>query len=232
MAHDRDPAPVTTSLTTPGELLAQADTLLLDFDGPLADLMPPPVNARAADTARAAIRHLQLPPEVATTTDHLAVLRHVLEHHSHLTATVEHACTLAETAAARGCSPSAHTETLFTYIRQRDLPTAVVSNNSEDAVRAFLDRYDWTTQVATFSCRNEHNATRMKPSPFLLDQALSTLTVEPSSAVFIGDSISDVQAATAAGVAILGLAKNPQRGKELTDAGAAAVASLTEALSL
>ncbi|MGH3971885.1 MAG: HAD family hydrolase [Pseudonocardiaceae bacterium] len=223
---------MTAPRTTPTALLAQAGALLLDFDGPLADLMPPPANALAADAARAAINHITLPPEVATTTDHLAVLRHVIEHHSHLTAEVEHACTRAETEAAQHCSPSAHAENLFTYIRQRDLPAAVVSNNSEQAVRVCLDRHDWTAHVAAFSCRDEHNCADMKPSPVLLEQALHVLGIEPSRAVFIGDSVSDVQAATAAGVRILGLAKNPRRGQELIDAGAAAVASLADTLDL
>lgn len=50
--------------------------------------------------------------------------------------------------------------------------------------------------------------------------------------MFIGDSVSDVQAATSAGVRILGLAKNPRRGQELIDAGAAAVASLADTFDL
>lgn len=230
MEHDRDPTPVTTPL--PAEMIAQADALLLDFDGPLADLMPPPANAQAADAARAAVHQISLPPEVATTTDHLAVLRYVIEHHTHLTAVVEHACARAEVAAALGCSTSVQAENLFTLIRQRRLPTAVVSNNSEDAVRAFLDRHDWTTYVAAYSCRDAHNAVRMKPNPYLLQQALNALHVEPRRAVFIGDSVSDVQAGAAIGVPTLGLAKNPRRGKELADAGAAAVAGLTETFDL
>lgn len=219
-------------MITPAELLTEADALLLDFDGPLADLMPPPINARAADAARAAIHDTPLPRDVATTTDHLAVLRHVIKHHGDLTAIVEHACTRAEVEAARHCSPSAHGKNLFAHIRRRELPSAIVSNNSEQAVRVFLDRHDWTTHVAAFSCRDEHNCADMKPSPRFLEQALRDLGLEPSRAVFIGDSVSDVQAANAAGVRILGLAKNIQRGKELAEAGAIAIANLTEAFKL
>lgn len=86
--------------------------------------------------------------------------------------------------------------------------------------------------MIAFSCRDEQNASRMKPSPFLLDQALSALNLEPRRAVFVGDSVSDVQAANAIGVPILGLAKHLQRGNELADAGATAVASLTETSNL
>lgn len=227
MEHDRDPYVVTAA----ADLLLQADALLLDFDGPVALLMPAPANALAAEAARAAIPGVNLPAEIVTTTDHLAVLRHVLEHHSDLTATVEHACTRAEVLAAQDCAASAHAQNLFALIRRRDLPAAIVSNNSEAAVRTFLDRHDWTEQVTTFSCRNQHNASRMKPSPFLLEQALDDLGFEAARTVMIGDSVSDVQAATAAGVRIVGLAKHSQHGQELAAAGAVAVASLTRAIA-
>ena len=217
-------------MTAAAELIVEADALLLDFDGPVALLMPPPVNALAAEAARAAIPGINLPAEIATTTDHLAVLRHVLEHHSVLATTVEHACTQAEVRAARDCSASAHAENLFAMVRRRGLPTAIVSNNSENAVRVFLDRHGWTDQVTTFSCRDEHNAARMKPSPFLLEQALDDLGPRPVRVVFIGDSVSDVQAAVAAGVPVVGMAKNPQHGHELVAAGADAVTSLTRPL--
>lgn len=228
MEHDRDPYVVTAA----AELIVEADALLLDFDGPVASLMPPPVNALAAEAARAAIPGVTLPAEIATTTDHLAVLRYVLEHRSGLTAAVEHACTRAEVRAARGCSASAQAENLFAMVRRRGLPTAIVSNNSEKAVRVFLDRHGWTDQVTTFSCRDEHNAARMKPSPFLLEQALDDLGPRPVRVVFVGDSVSDVQAAVAAGVPVVGMAKNPRLGHELAAAGADAVTSLTHPLPL
>lgn len=219
-------------MTTPADLLDQTDALLLDFDGPLAALMPPPINARAADAAREAVSGVPLPPEIANTTDHLAVLRYVHKHHAEFTIAVESACTSAEVEAARRCAPSVHAENLFALIRRRGLPTAIVSNNSEQAVRTFLDRYGWASHVAAFSCRTPEDAARLKPSPFLIKRALDALDLAPSDALFIGDTLSDVQAATEAGVRILALAKHDQRGSELADAGAAAVASLTDPSSL
>lgn len=219
-------------MTTPADLLDQANALLLDFDGPLAALMPPPANARAAAAARAAVPGVPLPPEVANTTDHLAVLRHIHAHHAELTTAVEGACTRAEVEAALQCAPSAHAENLFALIRRRGLPAAVVSNNSGRAVRAFLDRHGWTPRVTVFSCRTPDDAARMKPSPFLIEQALHALDLAPSDALFIGDTLSDVQAATEAGVRVLALAKHDQRGSELAEAGATAVASLTDPSSL
>ena len=39
-------------MTTAYELIANCSALLLDFDGPMAALMPPPLNAQAAERVR------------------------------------------------------------------------------------------------------------------------------------------------------------------------------------
>lgn len=215
-------------MTTAAQLLAGAEALLLDFDGPLAQLMPEPINARAADSARDAVAQLDLPPAIAATTDHLAVLRYVLEHHPENRAAVEEACTRAEVDAARSCSPSAHAANLFDLIRRRNLPAAVVSNNSDQAVIAFLERHGWTRLIDVLSCRSPTNVRRLKPDPFLVQQALHTLRVDSGAALFLGDTPSDVRAGTAAGVRVLAFAKDERRGQELADAGAAAVVSLDD----
>jgi hypothetical protein len=66
-------------VTDAWEIIANAKALLLDFDGPITALMPAPINAQAADRARAALRAPALPGEILTTTDHLAVLRFTAE---------------------------------------------------------------------------------------------------------------------------------------------------------
>ena len=217
-----------TAGVTAATLLARADALLLDFDGPLAALMPPPVNARAADISRAALEEARLPGDIAATTDHLAVLRYVLEHRPELVDQVEGACTDAEVEAAGHCSPSLQADVLFAYAHRRALPTAIVSNNSEQAVRVFLDRHHWTRHVDAYACRDSANAAEMKPSPFLLQAALRELGVAPGAALFIGDTVSDVQAARAAGVPIVALGKDSHREAELEHAGATTTASLND----
>lgn len=214
-------------MTTPAATyVLKAEALLLDFDGPIAALMPPPVNAHAADTVREAIHDLAVPAEIATSTDHLAILRYALAHRADQTRLVEAACTRAEIEAARTCAPSVHAATLFSHIQRRGVPAAVVSNNSEAAVRTFLDRYGWTSRVGVFSCRDPHRPDLMKPDPYLIEQAASALEVDLGDALFIGDTLSDIQAGNAAGVAVLALAKHPGRGEQFADAGAAAVMGL------
>lgn len=219
-------------MTTAAELLAGAEALLLDFDGPLAQLMPAPSNARAADSARDAVGQLDLPSAIATTTDHLTVLRYVLEHHPEHLAAVEEACTRAEVDAARSCSPSIHAANLFDLIGGRGLPAAVVSNNSDQAVIAFLEHHGWARNVAVLSCRSPHNVAWLKPDPFLVQQALHSLQVAAPAALFLGDTTSDVRAGAAAGVRVLGFARDTRRHHELMRAGAVAVMSLDDPGSL
>lgn len=220
-------------MTTPAAAhVLQAEALLLDFDGPIAALMPPPVNAQAAATVREALHDLAVPAEIATSTDHLAILRYVLAHRPDHAATVEAACTCAEIEAARTCAPSVHAATLFTHIQRSGVPAAVVSNNSEAAVRTFLDRYGWTGRVDVFSCRDPHRPGLMKPDPHLIEQAAAALEVDLGRALFIGDTLSDIQAGNAAGVAVLALAKHPERAQQFAEARAAAVMGLADAHGL
>lgn len=210
-------------MTNAEELIASAKALLLDFDGPVTALMPPPLNAEAAERARAALEGIELPVAIATATDHLAVLRYTAEHYPARLTAVEQSCTEAEVACARRCDPSPEIAGLLTTAEQQRMPVAIVSNNSTAAVRVFLGRFDWTDRIATLSCRTPSRVSRMKPDPFLVAEALCHLGAAPHHSVLVGDSVSDVQAGQAAGVLVIGLAKTAERGFELAHAGAVAI---------
>lgn len=212
-------------MNTPVELIDAADALLLDFDGPVTTLMPPPLNVEAAHRARAVLRDVEVPSEVMATTDHLAVLRWAVEHAPGRLADIEQACTDAEVQCARRSEPSPEIRDLLSRAKQRSTLLAIVSNNSEYAVRAFLERFGWDDIIDVYACRTLEVAHLMKPAPFLVRTAIQLLATEPSRCVFIGDSVSDVQAGTSAGVPVVGLAKTPTRGEQLVAAGAAALLS-------
>ena len=65
----------------------------------------------------------------------------------------------------------------------------------------------------------------MKPHPHLVEQALELLDQRADRCAFVGDSVSDIQAANATRVRSIGDAKTPKRGDELAAAGADALAS-------
>lgn len=60
-------------------LVEGCSALLLDFDGPMTRLLPPPRGAELAEAVRRPLRGagIELPPDVAGSRDHLAVLRYV-----------------------------------------------------------------------------------------------------------------------------------------------------------
>lgn len=206
-------------MTPAEELIANAKALLLDFDGPVTALMPPPLNVQAADQARAALSGIELPADIEQTTDHLAVLRFTAEHVPARLAAVERSCAEAEVACARDSDPSPEIRGLLADAGRRATPVAIVSNNSEAAVRVFLDRFNWARGIKTLACRTLGGVAEMKPDPFLVSKAVKLLGVRSDECIFVGDSVADVLAGHDAGVRVVGLAKTLARGAELTRAG-------------
>lgn len=210
-------------MTTAEELIENAGALLLDFDGPVTALMPPPLNAQAAERARAALGHVQLAPQIKETTDHLAVLRWAVGHAPGHLPDVERACAEAESECAGISEPSPEIGGLLAVACKRQIPVGIVSNNSEQAVRAFLGRFEWARCIEPVVARTVETAGLMKPHPYLVDAAVRRLGTPASRCVFIGDAVSDVEAGLAAGVPVIGLAKTPVRGSALRAAGARAL---------
>lgn len=212
-------------------LLEGASAMLLDFDGPLAKLMPPPANAHAADAVRAALEGVSLPSGIASTTDHLAILRWSFEHlPAPLMLEVESACTRAEIDAAEVCPEAVNCFALLDYADRADLPVAVVSNNATVAVETFMRRTGWLSLVDVVSARTPDTVEWLKPRPELLLLAADALRIDIGSAVFFGDAVSDVTAAKRAGCKVVGMYKNPERMRELDAAGADLIMNLSNAV--
>ena len=210
-------------MTTAAELLHAAKAILLDFDGPVTPLMPPPVNAQAADTARAALNGIDLPPDIGTTTDHLAVLRWTVTDAPDRLAAVEDACVTAEIAAARISEPTAGALDLLRWCRQQGKPVVIVSNNAADAITTYLHRFEATSLVRGIVGREPRRPDLLKPHPSLVLAALELAQAEPAHAVLIGDSVTDIEVARATGVPSIGYAKTPARGRDLEEGGADAL---------
>jgi HAD superfamily hydrolase (TIGR01509 family) len=105
----------------------------------------------------------------------------------------------------------------------KDRGLAVVLASSADepefkALRAALDAED-AIDAATFSGDVEAS----KPAPDLVEVALDKAGVPAERAVFVGDTVWDVQACQKAGVACIGLLSGGISRDELISAGAAEV---------
>lgn len=129
---------------------------------------------------------------------------------------------------------AAHTTLYATYFsRQRPLPKAaellracrragfrvVLASSAGEpefgALRATLDADD---AIDEFTSSADVN--RSKPAPDLVRAALDKSGTEPDAAVFIGDTVWDVQACGKAGVPCIGLLSGGISRGELLDAGA------------
>jgi phosphoglycolate phosphatase len=207
------------------QLLNESAAVLLDFDGPVTPLMPAPANMYAADAARRALeQHGTTPPEeIATTSDHLAVIRWTGTHAPDALRDVSDACALAEMGSAKTCTPTPGAHALLAALDAAGIPVVIVSNNEGFAIGIYLDRHQLTAYVRDVIGRPFMRPDLMKPHPHTVERALEVTGSAPEGTVLIGDSVSDIEVARAAGVKSIGYAKTRQRGVELREAGADAV---------
>lgn len=208
-------------MTTPREALGQGRALLLDFDGPVAYLMPAPRNAEVAERTRAAAG-TPLPDDLIATSDHIAILKHLVTHNPTAAAPAHEAATQAEIECAAHCDPAPWFLDLSNHLRTTRAPVAIVTNNSPECVARFLERWGLGGFAPVVGRRSDRLA-QMKPAPDYLTEALALLSAEAGRARFVGDSLSDVQAGKAAGVPVVGFAKNASRAEALASAGAVSV---------
>jgi phosphoglycolate phosphatase-like HAD superfamily hydrolase len=97
-------------------------------------------------------------------------------------------------------------------------PASSAGEAESGVLRAALDAED-AIDDATFSGEVE----RTKPAPDLVQVALEKAAVPAGQAVFVGDTVWDVQASQEAGVPCIGLLSGGIGRQELADAGAAQI---------
>jgi len=134
-------------VTYAARLLSGSAAVLLDFDGPVTPLLPPPANLHTADAARRTLTvHGVIPPgDIAATSDHLAVLRWAGTHAPDALADVEHVCTAAEVDSARACAPTPGAHALLAALREAGTPVVIVSNNAAEAIHTYLEHHGLAT---------------------------------------------------------------------------------------
>ncbi|MEV7376182.1 HAD hydrolase-like protein [Streptomyces sp. NPDC090301] len=97
---------------------------------------------------------------------------------------------------------------------------AVVSNNSAECVRVFLELHGLDEYVTKIVGRPSEQLHLMKPNPFPLITAAELMHIDVTSCTLIGDSLTDIQAAHAAGATVIGYANKPYKADLFTEAQA------------
>jgi phosphoglycolate phosphatase len=218
-------------VNTAADILAHARALLLDFDGPICSVFAGIPAHVVADQLRGILAdggHTHLPEAVATSYDPFDVFRYAATLGDDEARYVEAAFTAHEVEAIPTAAPTEGAHDLIRAWHETGRSLAVVSNNSATAIETYLDLYNLRRFVDFVSARTTADASRLKPSPHFLHQAVAALDVSPGECAFVGDSLSDIEAAHAANALSVGYANKSNKWEIFATAGADA---LTEVLT-
>ena len=207
------------------ELFRTRRLLILDFDGPVTRLLPDPRHIELADAVKRLLRKrgAALPPPVTASIDHVEVLRYAAQALPDLLPQAERLCSATELTAADSATPAVGAIELLDLRRMQRRPVAIVTNNDARVVGRFAQRHGIDLTGCTVHGRDPGHADRLKPSPWMLQAALDAHGCEPSEALLVGDSTTDVAAAQAAGMPCVGVAIDQERAAALIRVGAAGV---------
>ncbi|MFF3330234.1 HAD family hydrolase [Streptomyces sp. NPDC002888] len=216
------------------QLITRARVVLWDFDGPICNLFAGHPSEQVAnelvDWLGGQGLHGLLTDAEQQVLDPQIVLRALYrrDRDSDLVAVVEERLTQAELKAAVSAMPTAYADILIRTWTAVGSRLAITTNNHPRAVVTYLASRD------TISCFSPHIYGRtedlhlLKPHPHCLNRALNAMGCDPSAALMIGDTPTDFEAASEAGVPFLGYARNEHKAKLLKDAGAECVVESLE----
>lgn len=203
----------TTPLST---LLSRAEAVLFDFDGPICQVFSAlPAPDVAAEIINIFRGQIAFPQEARHETDPLEVLRTVAAFIPDSITAAEDTLSAAELIAVRNAAPTPGAAESIEACAKSSIAVAIVSNNSAEAVKEYLDAHGLLRYVSAIAGRAYADPSKMKPNPEPIHRALTTLTIEPSVAIFIGDSATDVQACRAASIPCVGYVDKPQKRRIL-----------------
>jgi phosphoglycolate phosphatase-like HAD superfamily hydrolase len=203
------------------ELIGRAKAVLFDFDGPICSVFAGlPAPTVALDLRRhLSSQGIEVILDGPRAEDPLEVLRATVEFGADVVRETEDRLTAAEVAAVRTASPTGGGEASVRACTRAGLRPAIVSNNSAAAVNAYVAQHEIADLIgAAVVGRYYAKPHMMKPDPASLHAALRLLHIRPADAVFVGDSPADIEAARAAGVAVIGYANKPGKQSMLRGA--------------
>ncbi|MGH3928145.1 MAG: HAD family hydrolase [Pseudonocardiaceae bacterium] len=204
-------------------ILTRTTALLLDFDGPVC-------NVFAGLSAQTVVAQLCMvltdcgygdpPVEIEKSDDPFQVLAYAASLGDAEARYVNAAFTAHEIEAIATAEPTPAAHDLIRAWSATGRPLAIVSNNSTIAIHAYLDLHNLRPHVTHVSARTSPDPVLLKPNPHLVIKTLTAFDVPAAAATFIGDSVTDIEAARAAHTMSIGYANKPGKITELMTAGA------------
>ncbi|MFE1230779.1 HAD family hydrolase [Streptomyces sp. NPDC058745] len=216
------------------DILANARVILLDFDGPVCDVFagsPAPEVAKQL-TALLSVQDASAGTRAAATDDPIEVLRIAHEANAEVGQQVEEALTAAEVeAVAVAGPPTRGSVAALQAARSSGRAVVVVSNNSADCVERFLELHGLEEYVAKVVGRPSGQPHLMKPNPFPLITAAEQVHMDVTNCTLIGDSLTDIEAAHAAGTTVIAYANKPHKADLFADAHADVITEDMQAIA-
>lgn len=212
------------------DLLEDVEHVMLDFDGPVCSVFAGDPAAGVAQRLRdLAGSQGELPKALRLTDDPLDFLQ-LANDAGPLGRLLSEALRDAEVTAVGTARATPGATGVLTAAKRTDRSISIVSNNSHEAIEAYLTDHGLAQYFESVDGRAESDAEQTKTSPHRLIRALTSyasrhgITLEQArrTSVFIGDSLADVQAAGAADLVCVAYARNVWR-QQLEDSDAAAV---------
>jgi HAD superfamily hydrolase (TIGR01509 family) len=228
------------ALTT---LLAGAEHVLFDFDGPLAHLFAGHPAPQVAAVLRERVASWEAPGRppgdpagdpagirLTSPTDPFQVLADVARAYrgrpayDYRVAELDKLLGEHEAIAAGSAQPTAHARDLVRALVNQGRVLSVTTNNTAAAVSGYLEAQGLADCFgARVHGRRHARPELMKPHPSCLREAMRRTGATADSCLMVGDSVSDFEAARAVGVPFLGFARTARKRGLLADAGAAHV---------
>lgn len=184
------------------------------------------LSASLADQLRDVLAgggHTELPDDVRTASDPFDVLFYAAKLGQDEPRHVEAAFRAHEVEAVQSAAPTPATFDLIRRWKATGRQLAIVSNNSTAAVETYFDLHDLRAEVDFISARASADTSLLKPNPHLVTAAARSLNATPSACTLVGDSLTDVEAAHAAGVLTIAYANKPGKTQRFLNVEPAAV---------
>ncbi|WP_329119930.1 HAD family hydrolase [Streptomyces sp. NBC_01353] len=215
-------------------VLANARVIFFDFDGPVCDVFAglPAHKVAKQLTALLSSQDPAAGVKASETDDPIEVLRIAHEANAELGQQVEQALTAAEVeAVAVAGPPTAGAAEALRAAHASGRAVAVVSNNSAECVQRFVELHGLGDYVAKIVGRPTGQPHLMKPNPFPLITAAERMHMDVTNCTLIGDSLTDIQAAHAAGTTVIGYANKPHKADLFAEAQADAITDDMQAIA-
>jgi phosphoglycolate phosphatase-like HAD superfamily hydrolase len=212
-------------------LMKNTTSVIFDFDGPICGLFSDTSASLVANFLKEVLlSHNCLYKEVLTEDDPMVIFRKSLflwdqgkrEVFLELLNVLKYwECNAAETA-----KPTKNFFAFYSYLEEHGMKTAIATNNCNQAVETYFNRYTHTPQLLenTFG-RVGYNPHDLKPNPLFLKQAMNRLKVSSDECLMIGDSVTDFEAAKQVGIRFIGHTTTYMKADLLLEAGAEVVIS-------